>query len=205
MIRRCPLLCLCGVLLAATWADPARAADRSKPEVGTTPAHNEAEVLSVHDRELLERLLTEFVFDPQGCDYVLAPVKRHSARAQLTRGKSFGWRLPTAPGQPRQIAFVDGEKITLSRDERVEKVDFIAACHEQYVEMLPAVVRTPTGVGPGTRRIDRKPVWELASAANNSDLVNAAWLHRLDRDKLAALALRRAEKLRRTMPRWSPN
>jgi hypothetical protein len=185
---------LSGVLLAAALAEHVRAADRSKPDAETKPSQDDSGILSVHDRELLERLLKEFVFDPQGCDYVLAPVKRHSARAQLTRGKSFGWRLPTAPGQPRQIAFVDGEKITLSRDDRVQKVDFIAACHEQYVEMLPAVVRTPTGVGPGTRRIDRKPVWELASAANNSDLVNAAWLHRLDRDKLAALALRRARE-----------
>ena len=71
MIRRCPLLCLCGVLLAATWTARARAADRPKLGGWRNASEGRTETLSVHDRELLERLLKEFIFDPQGCDYVL--------------------------------------------------------------------------------------------------------------------------------------
>ena len=130
-------------------------------------------------------------------------MKMHSAGDNQPAGKASAGGCRRRPANRGRLRSSTARKSTLSRDDRVEKVDFIAACHEQYVEMSAAVIRTPTGVGPGTRRIDRKPVWELASASNNSDLVNAAWLHRLERDQLAALALRRTEKPRRTMPRWS--
>lgn len=158
----------------------AMAADDAKP------AASQSQSLTPHDRQLLDKLMTQFIFDPQGAECVIVAVKRPGARQPDDEWWRLGWRVAGKPGQPERVYFDDGENIPLAADAKTEKVDFVAACRQRYAKK-PAK-------GRDGRATDNKPTEEsrVATAFGSQDLVVAAWLHRLGQEALAVEALERA-------------
>jgi hypothetical protein len=154
----------------------------TKPVAGTNPAPKSGALLP-EDRRLLDRLLTEFVFDPQGARFVSMPLKTHDdlgADAEVTRQ---GWLIPANAKRPARIYLgSDDNLMTVPAGANVENLDFIALSRKRY----------GAGKAPDA---GNHPVYGPANDFEAIlDLVNAAWLHRLGEDKLASEALERARE-----------
>ncbi len=150
------------------------------------PAKSLSSPLAAHDRQFLDRLLTEFIIDPQEAEFVIVPVKTPSAYGPAEELSRLGWRVAGKAGQPDRVFFDDGENIPVAAGTKIEKVDFIAACRQRYSKK-PAAARDARESNDKLAETSR-----IAKMFHSPDLVVAAWLHRLGEDTLAVEALERA-------------
>lgn len=119
-----PLLVL--ILLANVAVRTGLATDEAKQ------AKNPSEMLAADDRKLLERLLAEFIFDPQGAEFVATAVKIPTAWGHAAEGFNTGWRVHGKEGQADRVYFIDGDSLALTAGAKVEKLDFPALCRKRY-------------------------------------------------------------------------
>ncbi len=178
--RVLPMLAL--ILVATLPVRSGFATDEAK-QVGNPP-----QALTADDRKLLERLLTEFIFDPQGSEFVATAVKIPTAWGDDVEGFKIGWRVHDKVRQADRVCFIDGDSLVLTAGARVEKVDFFALCRKRYEEK-----KTPTA-DDDFREIFRKMQLTAVGMFETPDLVNAVWLRRLGKDNLAAIALQQARQ-----------
>jgi hypothetical protein len=135
--------------------------------------------LAAEDRRLLEGLLADFLFDPRGAERVSVKFDLDGGRSK----KREGWLVAGKDGKPGRVFFTDGESIPAPPEKDIAKVDFVAGCRAWLNEAGAAGT-------PESPRAHREQVLEQVGGANEmSDLVLAAWLHRLGHDDLAARVL----------------
>jgi hypothetical protein len=147
----------------------------------------DAEDLSSHDAALFDKLLRDFVFDPQGAEFVSAPAKLRTAWAQEAFVERSGWRVAGKKGEPDRIYFADGENLVLAADAKIKKLDFIGSCRSLYEPK-----REPAPKDPNDSEVFKRMRRHAVGDFDTPDLVNAVWLYRLGEKKLAARALKRA-------------
>ena len=145
-------------------------------------------MLTANDRKLLERRPTEFIFDPQGSEFVATAVKIPTAWGHDVEGFKIGWLVHDKVRQADRVCFIDGDSLVLTAGAKVEKVDFFALCRKRYGEK-----KTPTA-DDDFREIFRQMQLTAVGMFETPDLVNAVWLRRLGKDNLAAIALQQARQ-----------
>jgi hypothetical protein len=134
------------------------------------------------DEKLCQGLLREFLFDPKGAERVEVPVKVRSVWTNATVVKLQGWLVKRKEGH--RVFFTDGASVPAPAEQERTKIDFVAECKKLYE-------------GAAKQKVDLdKPADRFAQMrrnavglADDSNLVLAAWLHRLGENELAAQAL----------------
>ena len=158
------------VAIAAAWA--------------VEPADNEPAALSSADQKLLDGLLKQFLFDPQGARYVCVKTTCRTVWASSVEIPREGWLVEKQSGKAARICFADGESISSPGQHRIENLDFVDQCRKRFAE-------APKPARPGTddRAVFDRMEQTALGQTEQSDLVLAAWLYRLGHLKLAAKAL----------------
>jgi len=137
--------------------------------------------LSDGDRAVLERLADELLCDPRGAERV---VVRSTVRDPNPHQETYGsacWLRRDATGK-RELYFVDRRAEPAPPESSVKQVDFVAACRERYSVFDEGRSEEERQDRFGTLHLFTPDI-------SNSDVANAAWLHRLGHDDLAARAL----------------
>jgi hypothetical protein len=147
-----------------------------------------SKVLSAEDRKLLDGLIEQFLFDPRGAQRVVVKSVERSVWASSAEVERAAWLVPEKEGKPARIYFIDQTAFTAPAEKDIKKLDFVAA-YKARVANVPAPAKDDDS-DQAFRRMRRNAV----GTAEESDLVLAAWLHRLGHDDLAAGALARAQK-----------
>jgi len=178
-----PLL-VCLLTAVAAFGDP------GPPTVVTLRERGKPATLSKADRDFLDCLISEFLFDPKGAVRVCI----HAGAIRPTRPFSWGgdtregWLVGGRGREPDRVYFADGESTPAPPPERTEQIDFFAACRQRYQR-----VKRPSNDDIYTQLLIAR-----FNPQEDSDLTLAAWLHRLGHDELAAQALLAARN-------WSGN
>ena len=152
--------------------------------------------LSKGDREYLNGLIQDFLFDPRGALRVRVQVPiwcvanryRHTLEP-ADRKKTVphkGWLVPGQGDRPGRVFFTDGFSIPAPPPETVEILDFVAESRNWY------------GSERRGTTADRRFDFERE---DDTHLAMAAWLCRLGHDGLAARALRAARADKTQDPR----
>src|SRR5882724_7433666 len=153
------LRCLARILLVLSLAAIA----------GAAHADEKNKYPSAEDEKLLQGLLRDFVFDPQGAERVAANVRVRTVAAYAAQVYVQGWLVRRKEGD--RLYFTDGMSMPAPEQQLRDKIDFVAECTKRYAD--------------GAKR-DLDP-----NDPGDSDLIIAAWLFRLGENKLAATALAR--------------
>lgn len=158
------------------------------------------------DEKLLETLLRDFLFDPQGAERVKVTLIEPSWHEGLKEVTREGWLVRDKAGD--RVYFTDGDSIPAPPEEKITKVDFIDRCKLLYATepdsgrddrfILLRLLDRVRGVdrGVGMRRSEFPlPSGGVRSASSRkwdeeSDLVLAAWLFRLGEKNLATRVMR---------------
>ncbi len=143
------------------------------------------EKLSAEDRQFLDGLLQEFLFDPKGARRVLVKTSRRTVWAASRVDLRQGWLVPARGKQPARVYFTDGESIPAPKG--MTEVDFVASCRRR----LRLTEKPPATDGPDLDEGFRRMKQTAVGAVADSEVVLAAWLYRLGEEKLAARALGR--------------
>jgi hypothetical protein len=156
-----------------------------------------APVLSAADQKLLDGLLKQFLFDPQGAQYVRVKTPCRTAWAREGEVLREGWLVPGQNGKPARVFFADGESVVAPGRDRIEKLDLVDQCRKRYAEAgKPAAEdENHQGVFQQMRRT-------ALGQVEQSDLLLAAWLCRLDQPELAAKAVAQARRQAANGARW---
>jgi hypothetical protein len=165
------------VALAALWFPQAK----REPMAATAP------VLSLQDRAYLDGLVKDFLFDPRGAERVQFETLVRTVGPITLRMTERGWLVPGKNGQPGTVYWLDGPVLPPPPAGKIRRVDFIAEFHarSQGKLMVGGLSDTDPGFHP-------RPEWvERESVGQNIDdhLAVAAWLYKLGKEDLAALAL----------------
>lgn len=143
-------------------------------------------VLAKADRELLDSLFRDFLFDPRGAIRVRIPAEgRRLGMFQMSGETRCAWLVPGRRGESGRLYFRDRGEYPVPPASQIRAFDFIAAYRERYY---------PSPSDDARRR-------PKAHDDEDSDLVRAAWLHRLGHDDLAARALAAARTRSKDDPR----
>jgi hypothetical protein len=177
-------LLACLVTCSVAFAGPEPAS-----QVATAgPGHNA--VLTRADREYLDSLFREFLFDPRGAIRVRVVVPTGEMGRQSSDTTRDGWLVKGRRGEADRVHFTDGHSIPAPPRERIRVLAFASFCRQRYC---------PDPGKPVSRsRYDEYAEYE---GRQDSDLALAAWLHRLGHDGLATRALRAARRDVRCDPR----
>jgi hypothetical protein len=151
------------------------------------PAKADELVLTPKDREFLDGLLKRFVFDPKGTQRARVLALRRSVWARHEQVEREGWLMRGKAGRPARVYFTDGDSIPAPPERETRKVDFVAACRVRLAKQEKAA-----DDDYDFRGRFRQMRQTAVGAAEEPDLVLAAWLYRLGHDDLAAKALARA-------------
>jgi hypothetical protein len=128
--------------------------------------------LTAADRKYLDGLFQDFLFDPTGATRMEVKVSRRSLRGDHYEERRIGWHV----AEKSCVFFTDGYSIPAPPATAMSPVDFVAACKAR----LAAIVS------------DDEDTYD---ANAESDLVLAAWLHRLGHEDLATRMLAVTRKL----------
>lgn len=154
----------------------------SRPLAADDPAKLTADELA-----FLDELVEELLVDPKGAERVTVPIVVRSVWAHAGTTEIAGWLRRDAAGKPHEVFLIDRRAVAPPEEKSIRNVDFVAGCKARYVNTPP--------VGKDN---ERREVFDAmhrgAVGVIDSDTVNAAWLHRLGHDDLAALALAAARK-----------
>lgn len=165
---------------------------------GTGAVGAEPAALSSVERRLLDGLMKEFVFDPQGAQYVRVKAKYRAAWGRSEELPREGWLVASKNEKSGRVYFMDGESMAAPAQGGIEKVDFVEECRWRYTEKKQQA----------TERDEHEAIFQrmrrgAVGQTEQSDLVIAVWLNRLGQSELAATALARARKTFEEDRRWS--
>ena len=129
--------------------------------------------LTVEDAQYLDKLLTDFLFDPTGAERIRGEFPYHSVFGSGKGGTLTheGWLVRGKNRQADRVFFADGASAPAPAE--FIGVEFVQACRHRYTA---------------------EPPQNDGLVVTESDLVRAAWLHKLGHDDLAARALAAARK-----------
>lgn len=140
-----------------------------------------AQRLTASEAIRLDELLRERLFDPRGAERVQIMAAIHTVTADFEILPRGGWLVRGKEGEPDRVYFTDGEwtAVDPDMDMEVTPVDFRKTCRTAYTSKR------------FSDKFEEARVLLADGVIRNGseDLVNAAWLHRLGDDHLAALAL----------------
>src|SRR5262245_6092684 len=176
-MRICHLLFAPSVVLVVLLAPP-RAAGQERPG------------LTADDKELFNRLMREFLFDPKGAERVSVRIVRRSVWGAAADAVDHAWYVASINGKPGQIYFTDGAWIPAPSTKEMQKVDFLGEAKRRYIGPNQAEGETKERPREVFDRMGRTAVGMLV----DDDLAQAAWLYRFGAEDLAARALARARK-----------
>src|SRR5262249_40377211 len=100
---------------------------------GTAAGHNdpaEAEPLAAEEKQLLDGLFEQLLFDPKGAQRVRVKIAMRTAWGGSEQVEREGWLRAGTGGQPDRVYFTDGENIVAP--ESLTKIDFISACRARW-------------------------------------------------------------------------
>jgi hypothetical protein len=143
--------------------------------------------LTAEDRRFLDKLLDDFLFDPQGAERVRVKTTVRTAWANTVGVERDGWLVAGKDGEPARVHFTDGASIPAPDEKKIKKVDFVDACRQRLNKEGAAGEEDPWA---GFRLMDR----EALGVAGESYLTLAVWLRRLGHNDLAARGLTLARK-----------
>lgn len=152
------------------------------------PATN-ASALSSADQKVLDDILKQFVFDPKGAQYVHVKTTCRTAWASTARVLREGWLVRSQEGKPARVYFVDGDSIAAPDQNSIKTIDFVEHCRTRYAE-----AEKPASSGKNYGAVFERIHRAAADRSERSDLVLAAWLHRLEQPALAAKAMAEARR-----------
>jgi hypothetical protein len=141
------------------------------------PGHGPPTRLTKADREFLDGLLRDFLFDPREATRVRVrfPVRMSwSETFAATTRERDGWLVLGAGDRSPRVYFTDRQFIPAPSGADLRVISFETACRLEYA-------------GRG----DSPPMFE---GPDDSDLARAAWLYRLGHERLAARALAAARE-----------
>ncbi len=170
---------LLGGILAVVAMAPARAAEPA----ARPPA------LSAADQKLLDGLLKQSLFDPQGAQYVRVKTMCRTVWASEGDVLREGWLVPGQNGKTATVSFADGESIAAPAQDRMKKIDFVDQCRQRYAE-----AKKPAAEDEDHRAIFQRMHRTALGQIDQPDLVLAAWLYRLNQPELAAKAMAQARR-----------
>jgi hypothetical protein len=139
-------------------------------------------ILSEQDKQFLDKLIAEFLFDPKGAQRVLIQNAVRDVWGAVHQTTMEGWLVPSDGAKPPTVFLADGFPIPLQHENDITRVDFVAVCGARY-----DAAKKQDGFDQMRRN---------AVGIVDNDLALAAWLHRLSHDNLAAKALASARKWR---------
>jgi hypothetical protein len=148
--------------------------------VATSQGKNAPE-LSAADRNFLDGLFEEFLFDPRGAQRVEVRIThRFNDGSGTYEERRLGWHVAAK----NNVYFVDGTSIPTPPAKAMTRVDFVAACKARLAKKA---------LGPDDPAATAAD-WPdpFHSTRDGDDLVLAAWLQRLGHANLAAQMLTRA-------------
>jgi len=150
--------------------------------------------LTQSDREYLDSLFREFLFDPIGAERVRVkvPDPRFGAWSEAELTARDGWLVKGTKGEPDRVFFMDGYGITAPRADRIERVDFLAPIERFFKTRQPPEADTGEWVQKTAKQV---------LGGTDCFLPFAAWLYRLGHDDYAAQALGLARALARNDPK----
>lgn len=158
------------------------------------PAVEKEPALTAEDKKYLDGLMREFLFDPKGAERVTVPTVVRTVWASADEVAADGWLVPGKDGRPGRVYFTDGASIPAPPDQKMKKVDFVAACQARYV-LPPKKEEGDEKKGDLDRdEVFRKMRRTAVGAVQDDDLAVAAWLYRLGHEGLAGRALAAARK-----------
>src|SRR5262245_16988828 len=163
-----------------------------------------APVLSDADKNYLDELAHDFLFDPALAKRVRVKTPERDVWTKTRTAEREGWYMPAKGNRPARIYFTDGE--------------YLPAPPENAMTMLEAgpTIRARLGLDEkqktGAKDVDKvfKTVRQKAAGVvGTSDLILAAWMRQFGEDELAARALALARKPEKKakddeQPRWPP-
>jgi hypothetical protein len=148
------------------------------------PTVAKAPALSAKDKACLDGLIKDFLIDPRGAERVRFQMAVRSVWTGTGEVTAEGWLVPGKDGQPGTVYLFDGPVIPAPAG-KLRKVDFVAECQGRYA-----------GKGKVDELVDPEPkrVFDNMSLISVGEIIDdhlalAAWLYRLGKEDLAALAL----------------
>lgn len=135
-------------------------------------------VLSQQDKQFLDKLIAEFLFDPKGAQRVLIKNAERDVWGAVHQATAAGWLVPGDGTKAAMVFLADGFPIPLQNDNDLTTVDFVASAEAWY--------------DAAQKQNDSGHIRPDALAPD--DLAAAAWLHQLSHDDLAPKALAAARK-----------
>jgi hypothetical protein len=167
-MRPLVVLCLFAVLAVGHPGRPPRA---SEPGPGIRAR------LTTEDRQYLDGLFRDFLFDPKEAFRVRvelpAPDSPWYREYPPPLQTADGWLAPGPAGRPPRVYFTDGCSVPVPSANRLRFISFVAACRQRYA--------------PGAYH-------SSFASIEDSHLARAAWLYRLGHETLAARALAAARE-----------
>lgn len=152
-------------------------------DIGWPQTTHDKPVLTAQDKEYLEGLMKEFVFDPKGAVRVRVKTIVRTAWGASDDAPSEGWLVVGKDGRDGRVYFTDGESIPAPAKKQMEKINFNAACMARYTAKPKQDEKSD--VDAHFRGMERTAV----GAVETEDLALACWLYRFGEEQLAATAL----------------
>ncbi len=159
--------------VAAAWLAPATFAAEAPP-------------LTADERTFLDELIDEVLFDPKGAERALVPMNGYEhIMSDVMNVDVVCWLKRNEAGAPSEAYRFDRHAVPVSEPLKISKtVDFVAECLGLYQNVDPAKAVGAADEAPRHAYFPEiKP-----PGMQRSHLANAAWLHRLGHDDLAARA-----------------
>jgi hypothetical protein len=137
--------------------------------------------LSKADRDYLDSLFDDFLFDPSWAERVRVklPERRGFFSKDGTRACD-AWLVKGSKGKPDRIYFVDSFRIPAPPADRIERIDFVAQIKKFFDTPQPSSEET----GPWVEKTASEILGD-----SDSFLQFAAWLYRLGHVEYAAKCL----------------
>ena len=147
-------------------------------------AVEETPSLTAEDKQYLDGLMREFLFDPEGAERVAVKTVARTVRATVEEITAEGWLVAGKDGKPGRVFSIDGALIPLPPNEEMRKVDFQTACGARYSDSAKKKNEKEDRDEFSQQR-QRTKIGEVTA----DDLAFAAWLYRLGDEALSARAL----------------
>src|SRR5260370_297410 len=149
--------------------------------------------LKDQDKQFLEGLLKNDLFDPKGAQRVSVMVILRSVWGGSANTPREGW-LVNPKGHAPRVFFTDGDSIAAPAEKEMTKIDYVAACRKRY-----ETGENQDPIAYGRMRQDHRKIQFV-----ETDLANAAWLYRLGQTKQAAKTIATLAKPETAPPQALP-
>src|SRR5262249_10185746 len=181
------------LLFISLFASAAALGGPGRPTALTVEGLRKPTVLTKADRDFLDCLISEFLFDPKGAVRVRIPASAIRPRRPFDSPGDTreGWLVRGRGGEPDRVYFADGESTPAPPPDRMHQVSFVTACRRLY----------QLGAQSSNDNLLAQLAYTRWGGQEDSELTLAAWLHRLGHDDLAARALASARNGNRDDPR----